>query len=255
MPKRAVAPFGAPCWIELFTSDPDKVRPFYGELFGWTSEEAGEEYGGYINFSKDGVLVAGCMRNDGQSGTPDLWSVYLATEDAETTAKAAVANGGEVVVPPMEVMDLGSMLVLTDVGGAAIGAWQPGSHKGFGVLAEPGAPAWFELQTRDYDASVQFYRDVFEWDTHVASDMPEFRYTTLGEGDGALAGLMDASDLLPEGVPANWAVYFNVDDADATLAKVAELGGSVSLAAEDTPHGRLATAADPTGAVFKIVAG
>ena len=52
---------------------------------------AGEEYGGYINFSKDGVGVAGCMRNDGQSGVPDVWSVYLATDDIQKTADAAAA--------------------------------------------------------------------------------------------------------------------------------------------------------------------
>ena len=98
MPKRDAAPIGAPCWVDLFTSDPDKSRAFYGELFGWTAEDPGEEYGGYINFLKDGVPVAGCMRNDGQSGTPDVWSVYLATDDAEATVDAAAANGGQVIV-------------------------------------------------------------------------------------------------------------------------------------------------------------
>ena len=33
--------------------------------------------------------------------------------------------------------------------------------------------------TRDYDASLAFYRDVFGWKTKVESDAPEFRYTTL----------------------------------------------------------------------------
>ena len=138
MPKRDAAPIGAPCWVDLFTSDPDKSRAFYGRLFGWTSEDAGEEYGGYINFFKDGVPVAGCMRNDGSSGTPDLWSVYLATDDAQATGDAAVENGGQVLVPAMKVMDLGTMVVVTDPGQAAIGAWQPGLHHGFGILAEPG---------------------------------------------------------------------------------------------------------------------
>jgi predicted enzyme related to lactoylglutathione lyase len=194
------------------------------------------------------------MRNDGQSGSPDLWSVYLATEDAQATADAAVANGGQVLVPAMEVMQLGSMAVLADPGGAAIGAWQPGLHTGFAIFGETGTPTWFELHTRDYDASVQFYRDVFTWDTHVAGDTPEFRYTTLGEGD-PLAGIMDASAFLPDGVPANWSVYFGVDDTDAALAKTVHLGGAIILPAEDTPYGRLAQAADPTGALFKLVAG
>ncbi len=73
MPKRDSAPIGAPCWIDLYTSDPDKSCAFYGELFGWTWEVGGEEYGGYITFSKDGVSVAGAMRNDGESGAPDMW--------------------------------------------------------------------------------------------------------------------------------------------------------------------------------------
>jgi predicted enzyme related to lactoylglutathione lyase len=253
VPKRDSAPIGAPCWVDLFTSDPEKTQRFYGELFGWTVEDPGPEYGGYVNFHKDGVPVAGCMRNDGQSGTPDVWSVYLATDDAQKTVDAATANGGQVIVPPQQVMELGTMAVLTDAGQAMIGVWQPGLHKGFGIFGEPGAASWFELHTRDYDKSVRFYRDVFRWDAHTMSDAPEFRYTTLGEGDGALAGIMDASAFLPAGVPAHWSVYFGVESTDAGLAKVVDLGGAVVQPAEDTPYGRLAQAADPTGALFKFV--
>ena len=255
MPKRDSAPVGAPCWVDLLTSDPDTSRAFYRELFGWTVEDPGEEYGGYVNFLKDGVQVAGCMRSDGASGPADVWSVYLATDDARKTAETAVANGGRVVEPPMDVMELGTMAILTDVGQATIGVWQPGLHQGFGILGEPGTPTWFELHTRDYEKSVAFYRDVFRWDTHVAGDTPEFRYTTLGEGDAQLAGIMDATAFLPDGVPAHWSIYFGADDTDAALAKIVELGGSIVVPAEDTPYGRLAQAADPTGARFKLVAG
>jgi predicted enzyme related to lactoylglutathione lyase len=254
MPRRDIAPVGAPCWIDLMTSDPEKTHAFYGELFGWTLDDPGEDYGGYKNFLKDGVMVAGTMLNS-EAGVPDRWSLYLAVEDAKETVDAVASHGGQVVVPAMDVMELGTMAVVTDAGGAGIGIWQPGLHKGFGVLAEPGAPTWFELHTRDYDTTVQFYRDVFGWDTHVASDVPEFRYTTLGQGDGQLAGIMDASNFLPEGVPAQWSIYFNVVDTDAALAKITELGGSVVQPPEDTPYGRLAQAADPTGALFKLVAG
>ncbi|MGQ0617642.1 MAG: VOC family protein [Acidimicrobiia bacterium] len=252
MPKRDEAPIGAPCWIDLFTSGTDGARTFYGELFGWTSESAGPEYGGYITFSMDGIPVAGCMANDGEPGAPEVWSVYLATDDAEAAVQRAVAAGGQVVMPATQLMELGSMAVLSDVGGASIGAWQPGLHKGFGILDEPGSAAWFELHTRDYDASVRFYREAFKWDTHAASDADDFRYTTLGEGDAMLAGIMDASAFLPEGVPAQWSIYFGVDDVDVTLEQVVDLGGSVVRAAEDTPYGHLAEAADPTGARFKL---
>jgi predicted enzyme related to lactoylglutathione lyase len=246
---------GAPCWIDLFTSDPDKSRAFYGDLFGWTSEATGEEFGGYINFSKDALRVAGAMRNDGETGQPDGWTVYLGVDDAKATVDAAAANGGQVIVPAMDVGDLGRMAVVVDAGGAAIGVWEPGVHTGFGTAAEPNTPAWFELHTRDYDAAVAFYRTVFQWKTHTAGDTPEFRYTTLGEGDDQVAGIMDATAFLAATDPSAWSIYFRVDDTDAALAKIEELGGSVVTPAEDTPYGRLATAADSTGAHFKLMAG
>jgi predicted enzyme related to lactoylglutathione lyase len=175
--------------------------------------------------------------------------------DAQATIDAATAAGSQVIVPAMQVGPLGTMAMVSDPGGAAIGMWQPGEHKGFGMLDEPGAPSWFELHTREYDKSVQFYKDVFAWDAHTVGDTPEFRYTTYGRGDAApdaLAGIMDASGFLPEGVPSYWAVYFFTENADKTLAQVTDLGGAIVQAAEDTPYGRLATASDPTGAVFKL---
>jgi predicted enzyme related to lactoylglutathione lyase len=254
MPTRDTAPIGAPCWVDLMTSDAERSKAFYGQLFGWTAEEPRAEFGGYFNYSKDGILVAGCMTSEPESPVRDIWSIYLASDDTRKTVEAATANGGQVVAPAMDVGDLGTMAVLIDTGGAAIGVWQPGLHKGFGVLAEPGTPAWFELFTRDYESSVDFYRNVFHWDTHVVRDSPEFRYTTLGEGEGQMAGIMDASGFLPDGVPAYWSVYFAVDDTDAALATVIQLGGSIVAAAEDTPYGRVATASDPNGSQFKLVA-
>jgi predicted enzyme related to lactoylglutathione lyase len=254
MPTRDTAPIGAPCWVDLMTSDRAGSRAFYTELFGWTAEEPAEEFGGYFNFQKDGIRVAGCMGSEPGSGLPDVWSVYLASDDARKTVDAATANGGQVIVEPMQVGDLGTMAVVTDSGGAGVGVWQPGLHKGFGTFGEAGTPGWFELQTRDHRGAVDFYREVFRWDTRDVSDTPEFRYSTLNDGDDMLAGIMDASGFLPDGVPAHWSVYFGVDDADATLARIVELGGRVLQPAEDTPYGRLATAADPTGAEFKLVA-
>ncbi|PRZ29505.1 hypothetical protein CLV47_13314 [Antricoccus suffuscus] len=255
MPARdaSTSPVGAPCWIDLFSSDPDRAQDFYGTLFGWTGQSAGEDYGGYVNFTKDGKQIAGMMKNDGSGGQPDGWTIYLSTPDAESTAQAAASAGGQIVVPVMVVPDQGSMAVVVDAGGAAVGIWQPTGHPGTETLGEPGVPCWFELLTRDYAASVAFYEQAFGWTVDVMSDTDDFRYSTLTKGDMQYAGVMDAASYLPEGVPAHWTVYLGTADVDATLAQVTKLGGTVLQPAEDSPYGRVAQAADPTGAVFKLV--
>ena len=254
MPARDAAPSGTPCWIDLFTADPDRAKEFYGALFGWEAQDTGPEYGGYVNFTKNGAMVAGMMSNDGAAGAPDSWNTYLSVPDAKAATEAAVAAGAQVYVEPMPVMELGSMAVLADPGGAAIGLWQPGLHTGYGVFAEAGAPCWHELHTRDYAAVLEFYRTALGWETRVAGDTDDFRYSQLVVDGGEYAGVMDSSAFLPEGVPSTWQVYFGATDVDATLAQAVELGGRVVDQAEDTPYGRLAGLTDPTGAYLKLVA-
>ena len=251
MPARENAPLGSPIWVDLMTSDTDGARAFYGELFGWECAEPNADFGGYANFTKDGDLMGGLMAKQ-EEAMPDVWTIYLEVADAEKTVAQATDRGLGVIVPAMAVGDLGTMAVVIDPSGAAIGMWQPGTHTGFGRWMEDGTPGWFELHTRGYDEVIPFYQDVFGWETNTEGDGPDFRYTTEVVGETQYAGIMDASGFLPEGVPSNWSVYFHVDDADAAIAKVVELGGAVVMPAEDTPYGRLATVTDPTGALFRL---
>lgn len=237
---------GAPCWIDLNTSDTAVARDFYTGLFGWTAQEPQEEFGGYFMFDHTGVPVAGCMPAMPEGGS-DIWSVYLTVGDIAKTLESVPVYGGQVVVPSMKVGEAGTMAVAADPGGATIGLWQPGQFAGIANAGEPGLPSWFELHATNYDAQVAFYHDVFGWATeNIGAE--QFRYAVLGHGEDKLAGIMDGG---PDHV---WDVYFWTADEDATLARVTELGGKVLRAAEDTPYGRLATAADPLGARFKLMA-
>ena len=112
-----------------------------------------------------------------------------------------------------------------------------------------GTPLWFESLSKSYDASVAFYRDAFDWDVHTMSDTPEFRYSTLGEGDQAVAGIMDGTDFLGD-IPSLWQFYVGCDDVDATAARLVELGGRELNALHDTPFGRIGGFTDPTGALI-----
>ncbi len=254
MPTRDTAPVGSPCWADLWTSDVEGSRRFYSELFGWEATEPNPEFGGYFIFNRDGVETAGCMGDMGDMPANDTWKIYLATDDITKTVEEAGAKGAQIISPAMEVGDLGTQTVLIDPTGANLGAWEAQTFPGFTVLNEHGAPSWFELHTRDHAAAVDFYRTVFHWDTNVVGDSDEFRYTTMRDpsGEDELAGIMDATAFLPKDVPPYWAIYWEVDDADASIAKVKTLGGSVVMDAEDTPYGRIATVADPAGAQFRL---
>jgi uncharacterized protein len=246
---------GAPCWIDLMTNDVARSQAFYTSLFGWVAGEGSDDFGGYFMFTNNGAPVAGGMPVPPGLEMPSQWGIYLDVPDARKTSQAAVNAGAVIGAEVMDIADLGSSAIIGDPGGARIGLWEARTFPGFGpVQSSAGSPNWFELHTTAYDRSIEFYREVFGWDTHVMSDGPEFRYTTLGLEDNDRAGVMDASALLAPGEASQWWVYFAVDDTDAALAQVTALGGTVLSPGEDTPYGRLATAADPTGATFKLIA-
>lgn len=246
---------GVPCWIDLLTSAPDRAKPFYAQLFDWSAEELGEDYGNYVNFHRGEPVVAGMMANAPEFAAPDAWTTYLSSPDVHATAAAARAAGGSVLMEPAPVMDLGVVCVVADPTGGAIGVWQSlPAYDAVPARGESGSPVWHELHTRDHARAVAFFERVFNWTTKAMGDTDEFRYTVLVGDDGTeLAGIMDAEAYLPEGSPAAWSIYFRTDDADASARKVQELGGSVVDAPEDTPYGRMATVADPTGVRFKLL--
>ena len=246
------APLGAPTWMDLMTSDMDRAQRFYGAVFGWTFEEAGAEYGGYVTALVDGGPVAGMMANAPQFEAPDGWTTYLHTADVDATIAAVTAAGGASFGGAMDIPAKGRMAMVGDIAGGAVGLWQPGGHTGFEVVGAAGTPVWHQLTTRDYQNAIDFYRSVFGWEMNVESDIPEFRYSNAVFGGEPLLGVMDGANVLPEGVPATWTVFLGAEDVDKTLEVVAANGGTVVRPAEDTPYGRLAAVADPTGAAFNL---
>lgn len=252
MTVRDRAILGRPCWTDLSSTDPEAARAFYAAVLGWEPGAVNEEFGGYYQFFQGGAPVAGGLPKM-DPGMPDVWMVYIAVPDAAAFVDAAQAAGAQVFAPAMDVGDMGRMAVVGDPAGAAIGVWEPKEFQGFGIIEEPGAPAWFELYSRDFATSTSFYTSVFGWATQVMGDTDDFRYTVAVDGEHQFLGMMDASRFLPEGVPSHWSPYFAVNDIDAVVEKAVGLGAGVLMPPTDTPYGRLAQLTDPGGAGFRLI--
>jgi uncharacterized protein len=237
---------GTPSWVDLGSPDTAASAAFYGGLFGWTAEiDPRPEAGGYGMFTLRGKNVAGL----GPQMNPDMppfWAVYVTVADADATMAAAVANGGNTIVAPMDVLDAGRMGVIQDPAGSFISIWQPKEHIGAQLVNEYGTFTWNELTTTDLAATREFYTSVFGWGIEPDASSDTGVIFTL---DG---NILCGAHVAGAGEFPAWSIWFAVDDCDASAAKVVELGGSILMPPSDMDFGRGSVVADPHGTVLGI---
>ena len=246
-------PAGTPCWVDLAVDDVGAATTFYGGLFGWDIQAGPPEVGGYAMCLQGGRPVAGIGPKMGPAEMPSVWTTYLAADSADDVAGKVKAAGGQLMMEPMDVMDVGRMAIASDPGGAVFGIWQARAHTGAGLANEPGSLCWNENMSRDLAASQAFYRAVFGYDYDDMS-AEGFKYATLKLGDEIVGGIGELPADVPAEVPAHWSTYFAVADTDAAIAAVTGLGGRLVRPAWDSPYGRMATVSDNEGAAFSLIA-
>lgn len=117
-----------------------------------------------------------------------------------------------------------------------------------------GVPSWVDLGTTDVEGAKAFYQAVFGWDTMDVPTDQGVPYTMCSRDGKAVAGMGPVPpDQQEAGMPPFWNTYVNVDDLDATVAKVAEAGGTTVMGPMDVMDtGRLAFITDPTGAAIGL---
>ena len=164
-----------------------KARAFYGDLFGWDIQEGPPEAGGYsiAHFRGKPVAGLGPQQNPG----PPHWTVYINVDSADDAATTMADNGGQVFMPPFDVMDVGRMAIGADPTGAPFGLWEPKQHKGAGIVNEPNTFSWAELVTDDVDTAKSFYTSVFGWTAETYGE-GEGAYTEAKLGDRSVAGML-----------------------------------------------------------------
>ena len=245
-------PAGTPCWVDLGVGDIGRARAFYGGLFGWDIQEGPPEAGGYSLCEVDGRPVAGIGPKMGPPEAPAAWTVYIATDDADATAARVKGAGGQLLMDPMDVMDVGRMAIASDITGAAFGIWQSRSHIGAGLANAPGALTWSEHFSRDFEGAKAFYAAVFGYEYGDMSG-DGFTYATLLLGGHEVGGIGAYPADMPGSHPAAWGTYFGTVDTDSAVAAVTNNGGTVVRPPTDSPYGRTAVVTDDQGAAFSLI--
>jgi predicted enzyme related to lactoylglutathione lyase len=113
---------------------------------------------------------------------------------------------------------------------------------------------WVEIRVRHMQGSARFYEGVFGWQVAQRETTDGFDYWIFDTGGKPrLENLgRGALWLRPEGETVGVVIYVVVDDIDATLRKVEELGGKT--VAPRTPEGPSFRAyfTDPSGNLFGL---
>jgi len=273
MPDRDGYPAGVPCWVDTSQPDPDAAAQFYEGLFGWELEDVmppGSEVK-YLMARIRGRDVAAISSPPQDAPPIATWNTYVWVDSADDTAAKARDAGGELAMPPFDVMDAGRMAVIADPEGAVICLWQAKESKGAQVVNEHGSVNFNGLNTRDADGAKDFYGAVFGWGTldlgpgggmwtlpgygdHLEELNPGTREQMASMGappgfEDVVAALTPIGDDQPD-VPPHWSVTFGVDDADAIAVRAEELGGALVVPPMDAPWVRMTVIRDPQGAAF-----
>src|SRR4051812_2969672 len=96
------------------------------------------------------VAAVSPQRDDERAqGIPAHWNSYVTVDVVDAVASRVGDLGGQVYVPPFDVMDVGRRAVLGDPTGGVLSLWEARRHPGAGLVNAPGAFWWNELATRD----------------------------------------------------------------------------------------------------------
>jgi predicted enzyme related to lactoylglutathione lyase len=113
-----VAEPGFFCWNELQTNDTAAAAKFYSGLFGWQTREQ-DLPTKYTMFMEGEQPKGGMFKIAPEMGpVPANWMVYITVDDCDPRVAEARRLGAKVLMPPMDVPNVGRMAALQDPQGA-----------------------------------------------------------------------------------------------------------------------------------------
>lgn len=242
-------------WFELLTTDLAAARAFYREVLGWQTRPAGTADHD-VWMAGDGPVggLRALPERSRVRGAPPNWLGHIAVASVEIAARRLIALGAVQLGPLQQRAEVGRFAIVRDAQGAVLAVCEPASSLP-ALRPGSGAVLWSELHTTDAEAAWTAYSSLFGWREAGVLDLgPELGGYRLFAWDGAgrPAGGISNAARGPQ-VSTHWLQYFQVDDLEAALARVAALGGTVLGGPTEGPAGGLiAQAEDAQGAAFAL---
>jgi predicted enzyme related to lactoylglutathione lyase len=116
----------------------------------------------------------------------------------------------------------------------------------------PGKISWVDLTIPDAEAVRTFYEAVAGWTSDPVSMGDYDDYSMLPAADAPpVAGVCHSRGPNAE-MPAQWMIYINVADLEASLKACVENGGQVIVRRPPESWGAMAVIRDPAGAVCAL---
>lgn len=236
-------------WFEYVSGDTQKAKGFFGELFGWATQQVPMPDGAYEMIASGGRTIGGYLPTPKGAPAQAHWLTHLLVADAKASAEKVASLGGKINRAASKVGEFGTMAIVSDPHGGVFALWQPAK------LEEAPAPTvntfcWNELASSDPAASVAFYNAIGGF-TSSAMEMPTGTYHVLEAGGQPRAGVL--AKMMPQ-QPHAWLPYVQVASADKTADKAKKLGGTILVPPTDVPNvGRFSILTDTLGAAIGVL--
>lgn len=258
---------GAFIWYELMTTDSNAAARFYGAAVGWKipvqpsplpdgrdyrmiSRSDGGSAGGVLQLSPEMV----------KHGARPCWIAYLHASDVDAAVKAIVADGGNVLMPRMD-LPVGSIAMVADPMGTPFYVMNPIPPPGkpdaksdvFDVAASQRV-RWNELGSPDLARARAFYAKHFNFQFNQVMPMGPIGDYCFIDHDGVRIGAIMQKQPQDPSPIGTWLFYFGVSSVSAARQAITANGGKVMLDMHQVPGGDwILVAADPAGAAFGVV--
>ncbi|MGH8265359.1 MAG: VOC family protein [Steroidobacteraceae bacterium] len=242
-------------WHELMTPDVGKASSFYPKVISWKTQ-AWPQDKNYTMWMSERGPVGGLMplpADAAAQGAHPQWLLYIGTPNVDETLDHARRLGAQVKRAAHDVATIGRFAVLEDPQGVTFAIYSPTSPSAsLDVATKIGDFSWHELATKDGEAAVEFYRQLFGWELMTRMNMGEMGFYNIfgwkGTQRGGIFSMAKSSPMKPA-----WLSYAQVASADEATNRAKSAGATVMNGPMEVPGGsRITILMDPQGAAFAV---